>query len=223
MSHLVILSAGTSQPSTTRMLADRIAAASLERLRELGGTATVGAIEVAPLAVDVARTSVSGVSSADLQAAIEQLAAADAVIAAAPVYKAGTSGLFKSFVDVLDDDLLIAKPVVLAATAGSSRHALVVDEEMRSLFAYMRALTLPTSVFAAPEDWGSAELGERVRRAATELAVVVQGQVEQGIADRAWSGYRHEFAGNATRAEQTAADADFDTPLMRLAAGGRTD
>jgi len=223
MSHLVILSAGTSQPSTTRMLADRIAAASLERLRELGGTATVGAIEVAPLAVDVARTSVSGVPSADLQAAIEQLAAADAVIAAAPVYKAGTSGLFKSFVDVLDDDLLIAKPVVLAATAGSSRHALVVDEEMRSLFAYMRALTLPTSVFAAPEDWGSAELGERVRRAATELAVVVQGQVEQGIADRAWSGYRHEFAGNATRAEQTAADADFDTPLMRLAAGGRTD
>jgi FMN reductase len=223
MSHLVILSAGTSQPSTTRMLADRIAAASLERLRELGGTATVGAIEVAPLAVDVARTSVSGVPSADLQAAIEQLAAADAVIAAAPVYKAGITGLFKSFVDVLDDDLLIAKPVVLAATAGSSRHALVVDEEMRSLFAYMRALTLPTSVFAAPEDWGSAELGERVRRAATELAVVVQGQVEQGIADRAWSGYRHEFAGNATRAEQTAADADFDTPLMRLAAGGRTD
>jgi FMN reductase len=223
MSHLVILSAGTSQPSTTRMLADRIAAASLERLRELGGTATVGAIEVAPLAVDVARTSVSGVPSADLQAAIEQLAAADAVIAAAPVYKAGITGLFKSFVDVLDDDLLIAKPVVLAATAGSSRHALVVDEEMRSLFAYMRALTLPTSVFAAPEDWGSAELGERVRRAATELAVVVQGQVEQGIADRAWSGYRHEFAGNATRAEQTAADADFDTPLMRLAAGGRAD
>ena len=223
MSHLVILSAGTGQPSTTRMLADRIAAASLEQLRELGGTATVGGIEVAPLAVDVARTSVSGVPSADLQAAIEQLAAADAVIAAAPVYKAGISGLFKSFVDVLDDDLLIAKPVVLAATAGSSRHALVVDEEMRSLFAYMRALTLPTSVFAAPEDWGANELGERIRRAATELAVVVQGQVEQGIAERAWSGYRHKFAGNATRAEQTAADADFDTPLMRLAAGGCTD
>src|SRR6266511_6005458 len=94
---------------------------------------------------------------------------------------------------------------------------------MRSLFAYMRALTLPTSVFAAPEDWGAAELGERVRRAATELAVVTQGQIEQGSADRAWSGYRHEFAGNATRAEQTAADTDFDSPLMRLAAGGHTN
>src|SRR6266542_4052884 len=192
-------------------------------LREMEVTARVGAVEVAPLAVDVARASVTGVPSAELQAAIEQIAAADAVIAAAPVYKAGISGLFKSFVDVLDNDLLVAKPVVLAATAGSNRHALVVDEQMRSLFAYMRALTLPTSVFAAPEDWGAAELGERVQRASTELAVVIQGQIEQGIADRAWSGYQHEFAGNATRAEQTAADTDFDTPLMRLAAGGRTN
>jgi FMN reductase len=223
MQHLVIVSAGTSQPSTTRMLADRIAAGSVEQLHELEVDATVAAVEVAPLAVDVARASVTGVPSTELQAAIEQIASADAVIAATPVYKAGISGLFKSFVDVLDDDLLIAKPVVLAATAGSSRHALVVDEQMRSLFAYLRALTLPTSVFAAPEDWNAPELGERVRRASTELAVVVHGQIEQRIADRVWSGYRHEFAGNATRAEQTAADADFDTPLMRLAAGGRTD
>jgi FMN reductase len=205
------------------MLADRIAAASLERLREMEVTATVGAIEVAPLAVDIARASLTGVPSTELKAAIEQIAAADALIAAAPVYKAGMSGLFKSFVDVLDDDLLIAKPVVLAATAGSSRHALVVDDQMRSLFAYMRALTLPTSVFAAPEDWGAGELGERIRRAASELAVVIDGRIEQGIADRAWSRYRHEFAGNATRAEQTAAEVDFDSPLMRLAAGGRTN
>jgi len=221
MRSLVIVSAGTSQPSTTRMLADRIAAESFERLRELDVPATIKAIEVAPLAVDVARASVTGVPSAEVQTAIEQIAAADAVIAAAPVYKAGISGLFKSFVDVLDNDVLVAKPVVLAATAGSGRHALVIDEQMRPPFAYMRALTLPTSVFAAPEDWGAAELGERVRRAATELAVVIQSQVERGIADRAWSGYRHEFGGNATRAEQTAADADFDSPLMRLAAGGR--
>ena len=176
-------------------------------------TGTTAAIEIAPLAVDVARAAVTGVPSAELQAAIDQIAAADAVIASTPVYKAGISGLFKSFVDVLDNDLLIAKPVVLAATAGSSRHALVVDEQMRSLFAYMRALTLPTSVFAAPEDWGAAELGERIRRAATELAVDTRGQIEKGIADRAWSGYQHEFAGNATRAR-----ADGRGHRLRLAA-----
>jgi FMN reductase len=223
MRKLVVVSAGTSQPSTTRMLADRIGAATLERLQELEVPATSAAIEVSPLAVDVARASVSGVPSAELQAAIERIAEADAVIAAVPVFKAGLSGLFKTFVDVLDNDLLVAKPVVLAATAGSGRHALVVDDQMRPLFAYMRALTMPTSVFAAPEDWGAAELGERIQRAATELAVVIHGNVEQGIADRAWSGYQHAFAGNATRAERTSADVDFDSPIMRLAAGGRAD
>ena len=116
------------------MLADRIAAASLERLREIELTTTMGAVEVAPLAVDVARASVTGVPSVELQAAIEQIAAADAVIAAAPVYKAGISGLFKSFVDVLDDDLLmqfqadvlgspVAAPAVTEITATGAAYA----------------------------------------------------------------------------------------------------
>jgi len=117
------------------MLADRIARSSIERLRELELEATVTVVEVAPLAADVACASLTGVPSAELQGVIEQIAAADAVIAAAPVYKAGISGLFKSLVDVLDNDLLIAKPAVLAATAVSSRHALVVDDPMRLLFA----------------------------------------------------------------------------------------
>jgi FMN reductase len=218
---LTVISAGASEPSSTRMLADRIAQRSLDLLRETGDPATVRIIELAPLAVDVARAAINAPLSDELQGAIESVAAADAIIASTPVYKAGVSGLFKSFMDILDDDLLIAKPVLLAASAGSSRHALVVDEQMRPLFAYMRALTLPTSVFAAPEDWAAPELSERIRRAATELAVILQSPIEQRVADRAWSGYEHHFAGNASRAERTAADIDFDSPLMRLAAGGR--
>ena len=217
---LVVISAGVSEPSSTRMLADRIAQRSLELLAELGSPATATYVELAPLAVDIARATVAGFPSDQLQVAIDRIAGADAVIAATPVYKAGISGLFKSFIDLLDNDLLIAKPVLLAATAGSGRHALVADEQLRPLFAYMRALTLPTSVFAAPEDWGSSELGERIQRSATELAVLVHGRIEHEIADRAWSGYQHEFAGNATRAAQSTADLDFDSPLMRLAAGG---
>ncbi|MBS1679635.1 MAG: NAD(P)H-dependent oxidoreductase [Actinobacteria bacterium] len=217
---VVLLSAGTGNPSSTRLLGDRVAQKALDLLREEGAPATVNVVELGPLAVDVARATVSGIKSADLQGAIERLAAADGVIAATPVYKAGISGLFKSFVDLLDNDLLVAKPILLAATAGSARHALVVDEQMRPLFAYMRALSLPTSVFATPEDWGATELGERIERAAAELAALLRAGVGGEIADRNWSAHQHEFGGNATRAERTGADVDFDSDLMRLATGG---
>jgi FMN reductase len=220
---LVVVSAGISDPSSTRLLADRITQKSLDLLREAGTPVSASVVELGPLAVEIARAAVSGFPGEQLQAAIARVAAADALIAATPVYNAGISGLFKSFVDVLDDDLLVAKPVLLAATAGSSRHALVTDEQLRPLFAYLRALTLPTSVFAAPEDWGASELGERIDRAAIELVVMLRAKVGEQIADRAWSGYQHEFAGNAARAERTADDVDFDSPLMRLAAGGNAD
>src|SRR5206468_5553072 len=183
--------------------------------------ASARVLELGPLAVDIARATIAGFPGEQLQAAIEELADADALIAATPVYKAGVSGLFKSFVDVLDNDLLVAKPVLLAATAGSARHALVIDEQLRPLFGYLRALVLPTSVFAGPEDWAASELGERIDRAATELAVIMEAGVERRIADRAWSTYQHRFAGNASRAARTTDDVDFDSPLMRLAAGGR--
>ena len=217
---LVLLSAGTGNPSSTRLLGDRVAQKTLDLLRESDTPATVSVIELGPLAVDIARATVSGVNSAELQSATRRLAAADGVIAATPVYKAGISGLFKSFADLLDNDLLVAKPMLLAATAGSARHALVVDEQMRPLFAYMRALSLPTSVFATPEDWAATDLGERVNRAATELSVLLRTGVGREIADRNWSAHQHEFAGNATRSERTSADVDFDSDLMRLATGG---
>ena len=215
------LSAGTGTPSSTRRLGDRIAQKSLDRLKLAGTPATASVIELGPLAVDTARAAVAGFPGAQVQAAVDRLAAADAIIAATPVYKAGVSGLFKTFVDVLDGDLIVAKPVLLAATGGTPRHALVIDDQMRPLFAYLRALALPTSVYAAPEDWGTTELGTRIERASAELAAVVRAGVEQDVADRAWSRYQHQFAGNASRAERTAADVDFDSPLMRLAAGNR--
>jgi FMN reductase len=218
---LVVINAGTGNPSSTRRLTDRIAQASLDALAQGGTPATVAVIDLGPLAADTARAAVAGFPNEPVQAAIDRLATADAVIAATPVHKAGISGLLKTFVDVLDDDLLVAKPVLLAATGGSPRHALVIDDAMRPLFAFMRALTLPTAVYAAPEDWGSTQLGTRIERAATELAVLVRAGVEQAVADRAWGGYGHRFAGNASRADRTADDVDFDSPLMRLAAGGR--
>jgi FMN reductase len=218
---LVVLTAGTGNPSSTRQLADRLAQKSLDALDERGTPGTASIIELGPLAADTARAAVAGFPNAPVQEAIDGLAGADAIIAATPVYKAGISGLLKTFVDILDNDLIVAKPVLLAATGGTPRHALVIDDQLRPLLAYMRALTLPTSVYAAPEDWGSTELGRRIERAATELSVMVAAGVEQRVADSAWSGYQHQFAGNARRADRTDADLDFESPLMRLAAGGR--
>lgn len=217
---LVVINAGVSDPSSTRMLADRIAQQSLDRLAGAGLATSLTIIDLAPLAIDIAKAIVAGFPGDKLQAAIDSLAGADAIIAATPVYKAGMSGLFKSFIDLVDNDLLIAKPVILAATAGTARHAMVADEQMRPLFAFLRAVPVPTSIFAAPEDWGAPDLGKRIDRAATELAQFVASGVGRAIVNAAWDGYQHQFAGNAAQAERSAADVNFDTDLMRLAAGG---
>ena len=218
---LAVVSAGVSDPSSTRLLADRIAQRSVDALRDVGMRATVTIIELGPIAVDIARSLVSGFPTDKVQDAIERLASADAIIASTPVYKAGVSGLFKSFADLIDNDLLIAKPVILAATGGTARHAMVVDEQLRPLFAFLRAIPTPTSLYAAPEDWASPDLGARIARAATELTLLLRSGVSRDISEDNWSGYQHEFAGNATRAERSVADVDFDSDLMRLAAGGR--
>jgi FMN reductase len=151
-----------------------------------------------------------------LQQAITVLGEADGIIAAAPVYKAGPSGLFTSFFGVLDNDLLIGKPVVLAATAGTARHALVADEAMRPMFAYLRTLTVPTSLFAAPEDWSDPALATRIDRAALELVLLMESGFARAIKDQSWSSYQHEYGS----AGGTQTDIDLDTDLMRLATGG---
>ncbi|MEV8372779.1 CE1759 family FMN reductase [Kribbella sp. NPDC056861] len=217
---LAVISAGVSDPSSTRLLADRAAQKAVDTLRASGAVVSVSVIDLAPIAVDIARSLVSGLPTPAVQSAIDRLAAADAIIASTPVYKAAISGLFKSFVDLLDNDLLLAKPVILAATGGTARHAMVVDDQLRPLFAFLRAIPVPTSLYAAPEDWGSPELGKRIARAAAELSMLALSGVTNQIADDNWSGYQHQFAGNATRAERSVGDVDFDTDLMRLATGG---
>jgi FMN reductase len=140
----------------------------------------------------------------------------DTAIAAAPVYKASPSGLFSSFFHVLDNDLLIGKPVVLAATAGTARHALVTDDQMRPMFAYLRTMTAPTSLFAAPEDWSDPALNTRIDRAAVELVLLMESGFAGQIKDESWQSYQHEF-GSAGGTETAI---DLDTDMMRLATGG---
>jgi FMN reductase len=213
---LVSVSAGTSDPSSTRLLADRIADRTCELAACHGRTVTSSIIELREMSADISSALVSQLVTPRLQAAIAALGEADGIIASTPVYKAGPSGLFTSFIDILDDDLIIARPVVLAATAGTARHALVVDDQMRSMFAYLRALTIPTSLFAAPEDWGDAALNNRIDRAAVELVLLMESGFARNIRDASWASYQHEYGS----AGGTEVGIDLDTDLMKLAAGG---
>ena len=143
-----------------------------------GEAVTFEYVEVRELAQDLAGYMTGGgIATHRLTAVREQISAADGLIAVTPVFSASYSGLFKMFIDALDPDALNGMPVLIAATAGSARHALVLDHAMRPLFSHLRAVVLPTGVFAATEDFGGAGLGERIGRAAAELAnaVVVAG------------------------------------------------
>lgn len=215
---LVVVNAGTSDPSSSRMLADRVSRKTIELAKAEGFTVRLGVIELRALANEVSATIVSGITGSGLQKAIEQLANADGIIVSTPVYKAGMSGLFKSFLDILDNDLLIAKPVALLATAGTARHALVPDDQIRPIFAYLRSFVMPTSVFAAPDDWSQTSLGERVERVSGELVTMMALGVQQQIRERAWDKYQHNFD---TKAKAPEDGINLDTDMMRLAAGGK--
>lgn len=168
---LAVVSAGLGVPSATRLLADRLSGASVAAL---GGDVHVDVVELRPLAHALADHVLTGFPGEELAAAIETVRSAHAVVVATPVYAASYSGLFKMFVDVLDRDALAGTPVLLAATAGTARHSLVIDHALRPLFAYQGAVVAPTGVFAATDDFGTdADLSGRIARAAAELAQLV--------------------------------------------------
>lgn len=167
---LAVVTAGLRRPSSTRLLADRLTEATVARL----GTVDVEVIEVRDHAHDLVNHLVSGYPSETLAPALDAVTSAAGLIAVTPTVSASYSGLFKAFFDVLEEGALTDKPVLAAATGGTARHSLVLDHAVRPLFAYLHAEVVPTTVFAAPEDWGAgtAETGlaDRVGKAASELA-----------------------------------------------------
>lgn len=177
--NIVTISAGLSNPSSSRLLADRLTHA----VGKASG-AQLQTIELRELAHALADNMVVGFASDALVEVIEQVRAADALIVVTPVFSASYSGLFKSFFDVLEPGLLEGKPVLLAATAGTARHSLVLEHALRPLFSYLKAVPVPTAVFAATEDFGDTRAGAlqaRIDRAAAELAAMVLGPVGRAV------------------------------------------
>ena len=183
---IAVVSAGLSQPSSTRLLADQLAAATGRALGD-DGPVRVEVVELRDVAHQLVDNLLTGFPSGALLDAVRLVREADALIAVTPIFSASYNGLFKSFFDVLDEGTLEGKPVLLAATAGTARHSLALDFALRPLFAYLRADVVPTAVFAASEDFGGAgqagPLSTRVDRAARELADAVRGNRRSGPAD----------------------------------------
>ncbi|WP_454199422.1 FMN reductase [Nocardia sp. Marseille-Q1738] len=173
MTRIAVVSAGLSQPSSTRLLADRLATATGKALANSGADAAFDVVELREHARDLADNLVTGFAAGALRAAIDTVVTADGLIAVTPIFNASYSGLFKTFFDVLEPDSLSGMPVLLGATGGSARHSLALEHALRPMFSHLRAVVAPTSVYAASEDWASADsdgLSARMDRAATEFA-----------------------------------------------------
>ena len=176
---ITVISAGLGVPSSSRLLADQLAASAERQLAAAGYAVDIEVVELRDLAVDIANNFVTGYAAPRLAEVIAGVEASDGLIAVSPVFSASYSGLFKSFIDVLDPKSLEGKAVLIGATAGTDRHQMVLDFAMRPLFTYLRTRIAATAVFAGPQDWGNNDdggspLSVRVDRAAGEFVALLQ-------------------------------------------------
>jgi FMN reductase len=187
---IAVVHAGLGQPSSTRLLADRLADATVRELEALGHDVTVEVVELRDHGHAIIDAMLTGFPTGDLADAIETITHADAVIAVTPLFTTTYSGLFKSFVDILDKEALTGMPVLLGATGGTPRHSLALEYSLRPLFTYLRADVVTTSVFAATDDWAHAAHGSghdgagsslsgRIERAGRSLAALVFARGER--------------------------------------------
>lgn len=175
---IAVVSGGLSQPSSTRLLADRLAEATVRRLDEQGIEVEVHTIQLRDTAKDVTNNMLAGFPSPALTEVLETVTGADGLIAVSPIFTTSYSGMFKSFFDIIDPTALDGMPVVIGATGGTERHSLALEYALRPMFTYLHGVVVPTSVYAASADWGSGAdtvkaLPDRIERAAGEFAALV--------------------------------------------------
>lgn len=166
---VLAISAGMGQPSATRMLVDRLSAATVKHAGAAGLELDepIEVIELRDIATELMSSEISRVPSPRVAGAIESVEAADTLIVVSPIYNTQPAALLSLFFEVADDAILRGKPVLLGATGGTARHSLAIDRALLPLFHYLHALVVPTSIFAATDDWGSpASLDKRTEDAA---------------------------------------------------------
>jgi FMN reductase len=185
---IAVVTAGIRQPSSSRLLADRLGNATAAALAQRGYDSSIEVVEVRDHAHALVDNLVTGFPAPDLRHAIGRVVSADGLIAVSPIFTASYSALFKAFFDVMDADALTDMPVLMGATGGTERHSLALEHAFRPMFSYLRAVVTPTAVYAASTDWGRTERGasrltSRIDRAVAQFADLVAARETRPIAD----------------------------------------
>jgi len=155
----------SSATSRTLLLVRHLLDALQQRLH-----ASVTLVELAPIARSLGQSLSRAEAGADVEQALATVESADLLVVAAPVYRGSYPGLFKHLMDFIELESLVDTPVLLAATGGSERHALVIDHQLRPLFSFLQAHTLPIGVYATPADFDGAQINSAALQARIELA-----------------------------------------------------
>ncbi|GAA1643228.1 MULTISPECIES: CE1759 family FMN reductase [Brevibacterium] len=173
---ILAVTTSLSEDSTTQKLSDRIVDAAASAGRAAGLTVETEHINVRSLSTALTDMALTGFRSEELEEAYLKVAEADAIITVTPVYKVAPVGLHTLFWQLIDEKALAGTPVLIASTGGTSRHSLAGETAMRPMLSYLKGIVVPTTVFAATDDWGSAEggraLNSRVRQAGEELVAL---------------------------------------------------
>jgi FMN reductase len=160
------VSGNLTRPSKTRSFVDHIAG---QVAKNIGASSTTFDIE--DLGPSFAQARRIGDLDPSVRNIVELLADATVLVVGSPTYKGSYTGLFKHFFDLLDRSSLKGKPVILAATGGGERHSLIVEHQLRPLFGFFEALTVPTAIYASEKDFANGVLVSEAIRARAQQAV----------------------------------------------------
>ncbi|MCL9666404.1 NAD(P)H-dependent oxidoreductase [Curtobacterium albidum] len=164
---VVGVSGSPSDPSRTSTLV----AATVARLAEDLPDARTAQVEIGPLLADLGAAPSREAMSAGTRRALETVEAADVLVVGSPAFRAAYSGAFKLFFDWVGQYDLVDTPVLLTATGGSDRHALLVEHQMRPLFGFFQSTTLPLGVFGNERDFTKREGGYDIASVDLELRI----------------------------------------------------
>ena len=175
---IVGVSGSPTHPSRTTTLVRGVTEAFAEAV---GGTPTV--IELAPLLGELGAGAFRSQLGPNVQTALEAVEAADIVVVGSPAYRATYTGLFKLFFDHIGQYSLVDKPIVLTATGGSERHALLVEHQMRPLFGFFQSLTLPLGIYGSERDFENYEitsddLKERIQTSISRTLPLIRSHID---------------------------------------------